>query len=143
MEQKIESIRKFVFAGNATFTVKNNATGNRFTFRVSAPKTASGGKDMSKRFVSVLSGPNNESNYSYMGMITDRTLFRRTKASKVGEDALSFKAFTWLMEKIRANVGLPEGVEFLHEGRCARCGRKLTTPESIEAGFGPECVKFC
>jgi hypothetical protein len=29
-----------------------------------------------------------------------------------------------------------------HEGSCARCGKKLTVPESIESGFGPECVKL-
>jgi hypothetical protein len=29
-----------------------------------------------------------------------------------------------------------------HEGRCGRCGRKLTVPESIESGFGPECASI-
>ena len=29
-----------------------------------------------------------------------------------------------------------------HEGRCGRCGRKLTVPESIEAGYGPECINL-
>lgn len=33
-------------------------------------------------------------------------------------------------------------VEIWHEGKCGRCGRQLTVPESIESGFGPECVKM-
>ena len=30
--------------------------------------------------------------------------------------------------------------EFRHEGRCGRCGRALTVPESIDTGFGPHCA---
>jgi hypothetical protein len=32
------------------------------------------------------------------------------------------------------------GCEVYHEGRCGRCNRKLTVPESIETGLGPECA---
>jgi hypothetical protein len=35
---------------------------------------------------------------------------------------------------------LPKGLKVHHEGRCCRCGRKLTVPESIETGLGPECA---
>ena len=38
-------------------------------------------------------------------------------------------------------AALPEGYEARHEGRCARCGRALTVPESIDSGFGPECAR--
>jgi hypothetical protein len=31
-------------------------------------------------------------------------------------------------------------VEFWHEGKCCRCGRKLTVPASIASGIGPECA---
>jgi hypothetical protein len=30
-------------------------------------------------------------------------------------------------------------LEVWHEGRCGRCGRALTVPESVERGIGPEC----
>lgn len=32
-------------------------------------------------------------------------------------------------------------VEVWHEGSCGRCGRKLTVPESIANGLGPECAE--
>lgn len=32
------------------------------------------------------------------------------------------------------------GYRLLLEGRCCRCNKKLTTPESIEAGIGPICA---
>jgi hypothetical protein len=30
-------------------------------------------------------------------------------------------------------------MELWHEGRCGKCGRALTVPESIESGLGPVC----
>jgi hypothetical protein len=55
---------------------------------------------------------------------------------------MSVKAFDWFFNnRVSCNTDLPESVEFFHEGRCGKCGRKLTTPESVTAGFGPECIK--
>ena len=33
------------------------------------------------------------------------------------------------------------GFEIMHEGRCCRCNRTLTHPDSIKTGIGPECAK--
>ena len=33
-----------------------------------------------------------------------------------------------------------ETVQVWHEGRCGKCGRKLTVPESLTSGLGPECA---
>jgi hypothetical protein len=51
------------------------------------------------------------------------------------------KTFKTLLESI-AKGALPSGWEFRHEGRCGRCGRTLTVPESIDSGFGPECINL-
>ena len=53
----------FILAGNAVFTIENTATGNRFTFKVRRPD------DDKPHFVSVLTGPNNENSYSFLGTI--------------------------------------------------------------------------
>ena len=34
---------------------------------------------------------------------------------------------------------VPDNLRVYHEGKCCRCGRTLTTPESIKKGIGPEC----
>lgn len=34
---------------------------------------------------------------------------------------------------------IPPSLEVWHEGRCGRCGRALTVPESIASGIGPVC----
>jgi len=134
----VDQIKKFVFGGNSTFTVQNINTGKRFTFKV---KTLKGDKHGECWFVNVLTGPNNEHDYTYMGMVDkQRSKFFRTQKSKVLPDALSYKGFDWFFKMLKFNVALPEYVQVYHEGRCGRCGRKLTTPASIEAGFGPECI---
>ena len=132
----------FITAGKAIFTVRNEKTGNRFTFKVrqapvdKAQATMFGVNGKPVWFVSVLNGTDNNSNYAYIGTIKGDTFVHTFKA-KVSPEAPSFKAFKWLWEHIKA---LPENVHIYHEGRCGRCGRKLTVPESIESGFGPECI---
>ena len=142
MEHKIvslDSIKKIVFGGKSTFTVQNINTGNRLTYRVT---TLKGDKRGEIWFISVLSGNNNEADYSFVGIVfKEKTTFRLTKKSRVNAESKSFRGFSWLFNQISANKELPQNVNFYHSGRCARCGKLLTTPESIEAGFGPECIK--
>ena len=127
--------KTFVTAGKAIFTVVNNDTGNRFTYKVKKLT------DKDVWFVSVLNGPDNYTNYRYIGAVFGTT-FKWTKKSRVSPDAVSFKAFAWLWNYLSSNRALPENVEIFHEGRCGRCGKRLTVPESIESGFGPECIKL-
>ena len=133
MDVTITAIRQFILAGKAFFTVQNKVTGGRFTYKVAKVE------DKDLWFVSVLTGSDNEGSYTYMGIINDKG-FVKTQKSKITEDAVSFKGFRWLWNLVTNKVELPENVEFYHAGRCARCGRKLTTPESVEAGYGPTCI---
>jgi hypothetical protein len=124
----------FIKGGNSRFTLVSPKTGTRFTYRVSKPKD--GDKD-NFFFVSLLNGPNNETDYTYVGIIANNQI-RLTKKSKVGADAPSYKALDFTLRHLLHN-NLP--VEFWHEGKCCRCGRTLTVPESIDRGIGPECIK--
>jgi hypothetical protein len=143
MTSNLANWKQFVLAGKAIFTIQNTVTGNRFTFRVTRHHDSQGhptkinGQDT--WWVSVLSGPDNPNHFTYMGAVIGEE-FRTTKRSKVGEDADSFKVFTWLNAYLQSEHPLPEQVTINHEGRCGRCGRRLTVPESIESGYGPECI---
>lgn len=130
----IHNIRQFVFGGNATFTMLNQETGGRLTYNVRSPK-----RDFGRVwFVSVLAGTNS---YTYVGYIdSSKRSFRTTSSSRVERSSKSFKGFNWLLNHIKENEQLPENVNFYHMGKCARCGRALTTPDSIEQGFGPVCA---
>lgn len=134
-----ESIRRFIEGGNATFTIKNPATGVRFTYRAKRPPLDPQSTRGRPIWLALLSGPDNESNYSYIGAVYAEgnvySPIRRSSKSKVGPEAISAISLEWFLR----NLDKLNGVEVWHEGRCGRCGRKLTVPESVEAGFGPEC----
>ena len=129
--------RAFLLGGNATVTLVSKASGTRFTFKVRASD------DGDVFFVSLLGGPDNEADYRYLGRIDNQGRFwagrRVPKPGDVGKDAPSSKAFDWAWGYLKNDV-LPVKLEIWHEGRCARCNRKLTVPSSIESGFGPECA---
>jgi hypothetical protein len=134
----IQDIKNFVFGGNATVTLESAISGKHFTFKV---RVAKKDDDTAPYFVSVLNGPDNYTNYSYLGIISsDKKTFKLTQKSKIGVDALSFKAFNFFFNQIM-NDKLNPDLKVYHSGKCGRCGKKLTTPSSIEKGIGPECLK--
>ena len=134
----IQNIKNFIFGGNATVTLESAKTGKWFTFRIRKSKKDD---ENSPFFVSVLSGPDNFANYSYIGVITsDKKTFKLTQKSKVSSDAISYKAFNFFFVQL-VNGKIHEDLRVYHSGKCGRCGRKLTTPESINRGLGPECMK--
>lgn len=131
---------KFLLAGKANFTLQNIDSGNRITYYIRRTKNFNPRKKY--YFVSVLTGNNNYRDYTYIGMLADDNFslnFYLTKNSKHKEDSISVKGFRWLINHIN---NFPDNMKFYHEGRCAKCGKKLTVPESIKSGFGPECVKI-
>jgi hypothetical protein len=133
-----EAAKAFMLAGNARVTLKSLATGTRFTYQIRPPK-ARDGEAPTIWFVGLLTGTDNESSYTYMGCLNEPRGFWQTAKSPISPDAKSVKAFDWCWQAIR-HGRLPVGVEVWHEGRCGRCGRTLTVPESIASGFGPECI---
>ena len=126
---------RFILAGNAVFTVENTATGNRFTFKVRKPD------DTKPHFVSVLTGPNNESDYAFLGTVFTPERYHHGRRSRIAPDAPSALAFEWLFRQLSAGHSLPPQVRLCHCGKCGRCGKTLTVPESVKSGFGPECIK--
>jgi hypothetical protein len=137
------TVLAFMFAGKAVFTLRSLRSGNRYTYKVStAPEReqdkGKGGKPAF--FVAVLSGPDNTNDFTYIGMLRDGKFFT-TRASKMNMDSLPVKTFNWALTSFNKNVrAFPQDLEVWHTGRCGRCGRELTVPESVATGFGPECT---
>lgn len=138
-----QAILAFITGGRAVFTVVSKTTGERRTFRVAAPKDAQPGDAL--RFVSLLTGPSNTTDYEYVGLLTKAgdELVTRTSRGKAPTQPLNI--IGWLVKQAQLAVrGLPntlDRAEFWHEGKCCCCGRRLTVPASIESGIGPECAK--
>ncbi len=135
MFHEAESFLRFAMAGRAVFTARSPATGCRFTYRVRRAKDTLD----AVRFVDVLTGPDNDGgDYTFIGTIFQTGDFRPSSKSRIGPDARSVHAFEWIWRKARDGQ---IRAEIFHEGKCGRCGRTLTVPESIESGIGPECAK--
>ena len=140
-----DAMTKVVTGGRATFTLVSKRSGTRFTFKARAPKKdMEGGKtDFSVVFISLLDGPDNNTDYTYIGQLfPGRTglVYHHGKKSRVTTAAPSVQLMSWFFNQLASNGSKLDQVEFWHEGKCARCGRKLTVPESIDCGFGPECA---
>jgi hypothetical protein len=139
--ENVAELSAFVHAGDATFTLVSEKTGKRFTYRVQYPKDKETGRiDRSAgiMFASVLVGPDNTRNYAYFGNIR-RDCFQLGRKSKLAADAPSVVAFAWFYRAL-TQQRLPASLKVYHMGRCGRCNRPLTVPESIRAGIGPECA---
>lgn len=133
--------REFITAGRATFTVSNPA-GERYTFRV---RRFIWKKRQLRDFLlgEVLIGSDNESSYAPL-LAIDPGFMIPTGAPNAPlwiVNSTASKVLQWVLMLIRNNRSPPPGYEIRHAGRCGRCGRLLTVPESIESGMGPECSK--
>ena len=126
------AVTEFMMAGNATLTLKSERTGNRFTYRIRKSE------DGNVHFVALLAGSDNESSFQYLGFIRDRA-YSHGRKSRISETAPAAMAFHWFHANLQTRR-LPAELQVWHEGKCGRCGRKLTVPESIERGLGPECA---
>lgn len=133
-------IKDFATAGNATLTIRSVRTNVRFTYKVTTPKDQEPGKPPIW-FVKVMDGPDNERSYSYLGNIRHDLTYDHGRKSRIRVDDPRELAFNWMWNRMvrPERADLMEKMEVWHEGRCGRCGRKLTVPASIESGFGPEC----
>ena len=151
------AIKEFVYAGNATFTLRSMKTGMRYTYKVKIKKADREAKLTDPAyFVSLLRGADNENDYAYMGVLRRDHSFRLTQASRMKRDAASVVSFEWFVDKMKherdvlgGHTSMPGGggavvarealMEFWHVGSCGRCGRTLTVPDSVASGIGPVC----
>lgn len=142
--------RRFILSGNAYLTVVNllptekDQPALRRTFRVRWAEKSS------RYFVDCLYGPDNHADYTNTGTYTPNVnaCGEPTGSYQMGLRPDAPGEATWRELDAYLKIGsrydvplLPRGWAVYHEGRCGRCGVRLTVPESIAAGIGPECAK--
>ena len=136
-ELKADAVAEYALAGNATITLLSGNTNNHFTYKIKKAKDKE-----NLYFIYLLNGPDNEKDYQYIGCYcSDTEYFHAAKPWKeriIVAWPPSLRAIRFFLSKL---YNIPINLHVYHEGRCGRCGRKLTTPESIERGLGPECYK--
>lgn len=128
----------FILAGKATVTLRSLMSGNRYTYKIVAAEKRNP-NDAPTWFVKLLNGPDNTNSFVYIGIIRNNQLVWTSK-SRVAINAPSFIGFKFVLNALIENN--MHGFEVWHEGRCGRCGKKLTVPESVATGFGPNCLEL-
>lgn len=113
------------------FTMKNLETNNHRTFQIAKSEFADG-----KLVVGLLAGPDNEYSYINFAFLNPETGL--ISVWKKCRDDSNYLKYGDLMTELFLGV-LPEKLVINHSGKCFKCGRTLTTPESIESGIGPVC----
>ncbi len=119
--------------GTITVLLKS---GKHFTYRLS---TVRKGDLEGKRIAALLTGPDNNASYKGFGFIISPEEGITDPVIKVWRKYLQSEAFMKHAQLLEgcANEHVQE---WMQEGRCMKCGRKLTTPESLKAGVGPVCA---
>jgi len=122
----------YILAGHGKATLIGRTARYTFKFSTSA--------DNNLVFVGLLTTPDNEHGYQYIGFIPkdDKHIVAGRKGNA---NHPAFKALAWYLHKCQTGDGSPAAqATFMHEGVCGRCGRTLTVPESIQRGIGPICA---
>lgn len=122
---------------NGTYTIRNRDTEEHRTLRIrTQPKDASFAPG--RRLIGLLIGPENESDYRSFGFVGENGIhvWKRFQASG------PWNAYARAIMELTGDepTDLDETYDLLVSRRCLVCGRKLTTPESMESGIGPVCA---
>lgn len=134
----VEAAQFDVTTQDAVITIENKATGKHRTFRV---RTIRKGNLEGKRVVSLLVGSDNTEAGDWQGFgFADQFGVKVwAKCKGQGGERSDFEVFARMLEN--PSKFLAKGAAYHVATTCLRCGRTLTTPESVAARFGPECIK--
>jgi hypothetical protein len=122
---------------NGIYTYINTVKGTHRTFKIHTVKR---GNLKGKRLVSLLSGPDNNSSYQAFAFVNEYgiTAFRKHQHTQYESYARMIQDVALQGEN---SIYIQKGLEVKVEKRCLRCNRRLTHPESLKTGIGPECIK--
>lgn len=131
------AVKQFSDLANAFYTVVDAATGEQATFKIEQTPSH-WEKPRGTQVVYVLTGPNNESDYTFIGWLSSNRLFRKGSKSTFSEQS---KTIRLLYKLLNSSDTLEYGQAFaLMSNRCFKCGALLTNAESAIFGLGPKCA---
>ncbi len=92
-----------------------------------------------KQIIAYLRGTNNEADYTGFGFVIDGTIRPWKRFSSGGYEQI-IQAARYLISGPAVSHEKAGLMYAMQSGNCYRCGRLLTTPESISLGLGPTCA---
>lgn len=129
---------------NGRYTVESTATTEHRTFSVwTQPREAK--FSPGSRIVGLLTGSDNDNpdHYTAFAFIDDRGIYVWPSKRGAGKLFEQYADMLWTLWLDGAwSPWAQKGFRIHLEGRCLRCNRPLTTPESIRRGIGPICAEM-
>lgn len=130
-----QNIWNYLKGGHGVVTLES-PQGKYYTYCFKKPKSPDKFA-LGTLFAYVIEGKNE---YKYVGMLDMKRGFRKTTNSEYDESSEQFKGAKYIVLMAAKDFDTP--MKLYHEGVCSCCGKRLTKPESIEAGIGPTCAKL-
>lgn len=138
---------QFMTAGKAEFVLHSTKTNQDFKFSLTRQESRDQGKESEnneKKYIYFLNYLHGHEK-TYAGVVwfkqdTGEFMFSTGKNGQMSPKDLEIRSLIFVMNKLYRE----ETVQYLdvfHVGKCGKCGKKLTTPESILTGLGPTCSK--
>lgn len=117
---------------NGAVTMVNPETGQHRTVRIRTQSADSTFRP-NTRIASLRTGASDSwHDWTQFGFVTDGQI-------KVWRKHLGTKFETYAKMINNPQAFEARGIEYMAEGRCRKCNRQLTNPESIGLGIGPIC----
>lgn len=126
-------IKDFLLAGKCTCSIRNNKTGNEYLFEINENN-----KNDKMYFIQSITGMG-KIYAGYLFLQEDGSIiYNKGPKGQIPEEDKRIQAILYVLKNYEI---LPPYVIVQHLGKCARCRRPLSDPESIRRGLGPECAK--
>lgn len=127
----VDEVQTHVFGGRAHLSIVSKKTNAHFTYRIVQFKY----QFLYAVWVRV------NTKYMYLGTWNNKERKFIWNANKgIPREWKRYKAFLWVMGFVFNNI-MPSDVFIYRDERCRACGKRLTNPQSIKFGIGPECIK--
>ena len=120
---------------NGTYTLINTEAGTHRTFKIHT-QPADATFQPNGRIISLLTGSDNEHDYTGIGFVTNNGI--KVWSKKKGTE---FEKLAKFFETVVTTNRYSGRVKVELSKKCLVCNRELTTPESIEEGIGTVCKK--
>lgn len=143
---------EFMLAGKAEFILHSTKTNDNFKYKVERKVKREGNSNHNKGkekqddndfiyFVHIFENHNK----TYAGFIvfdkkTGNFNYYKGKAGNIDGTDIRIRSLVFILNKL-VREQIVEHLIIFHTGYCGKCGKKLTTVESILTGLGPVCSK--
>lgn len=130
----------YMLAGKSEFVLHSTKTNQDFCYRLNKKEKI----DKENEYIYFLNIKQGR-DWKYAGVIwfkneENKFYFSKGAKGEIDSNNLDVKSLVFVLNKLQQGLE-PQYCLVYHTGKCGRCGKKLTTPESILTGLGPECCK--